>query len=55
MKNHRILLVLTDTKQKYENNDVPQETGFEVIFKKLTTFFEFTCKIELEHKFSEVM
>jgi hypothetical protein len=46
---------LTDAKQKQENNDLPQETGFEVIFKKLTTFFEFTCKEEVEHKLSEVM
>jgi len=55
MKNHKILLILTDTKQKQENNEVPQETGFDVIFKKLTTFFEFTCKVEVEHKLSKVM
>lgn len=44
MKNHHILLILTDAKEHNENSDLPQETGFEVIFKKLTTFFEFACK-----------
>jgi hypothetical protein len=55
MKNHRILLVLTDNKKKQENDEVPQETGFDIIFKKLTTFFDFTCRMEAENKLTEFM
>ncbi len=44
IKNHRILLILTDTKEHNEDSDIPQETGFDMIFKKLITFFDFVSK-----------